>query len=92
MANIKYDQLKSFILLLSKNMPFRLKNLKNIFETIHKKALKIIQSFIDDELFVKQYFNYAKSTNIGSYAISLASTQYDCAIKNIKQKKAENVT
>ena len=51
----------------------------------HSEALGLIESFSEDELFVKQYFSWTGGTNLGSYCISVTSSHYDWAIKKIKK-------
>ena len=50
----------------------------------HKKVLKLIEQFSDDELFVKKYFTWTGTSSLGSYCVSATSSHYDWAIKKIK--------
>ncbi len=56
----------------------------------HHKVMKIIDTFSNDELFLKGYFTWTKTTTLGSYCVSASASHYDWAInkinKHIKQK------
>lgn len=43
----------------------------------HEKVIALIAGFTDDELFVKKYFPWTGTTNLGSYCISATSSHYD---------------
>ena len=51
----------------------------------HEKAISLIETFSDDELFSKKHFSWTGTTNLGSYCISATSSHYDWAIKKIKK-------
>lgn len=51
----------------------------------HSEVMKRIHSFSDEELFIKKYFPWTGTTNLGSYCISATSSHYDWAIKKIKR-------
>ncbi len=53
----------------------------------HYKVMKIIESFSDEQLFTKKYYNWTGTTSLGSYLISATSSHYDWAIKKIKAHK-----
>lgn len=57
------------------------------FKKNHKMIMKQIDGFTDEELFVKKYFPWTGSTNLGSYAISATSSHYDWAMKKLKNFK-----
>jgi Uncharacterized conserved protein len=58
---------------------------KTVLEASHSEAMQVIGSFSDEELFIKKYFPWTGTTNLGSYCISATSSHYDWAIKKIKQ-------
>ena len=50
----------------------------------HKKVMKLIENFTDEELFTKKYFSWVGTTSLGSYCVSATASHYDWAIKKIK--------
>ena len=56
-----------------------------MFNESHKKALELISSFSDDDLFAKKHFPWTGTTNVASYCISATSSHYDWAMKKIKK-------
>ncbi len=62
-----------------------LENAKTHLQDSHSEAMKLIESFSDEELFTKKYFPWTGTTNLGSYCISATSSHYDWAMKKIKQ-------
>ncbi|PIE80816.1 MAG: hypothetical protein CSA15_01410, partial [Candidatus Delongbacteria bacterium] len=53
----------------------------------HRKVMKIIDTFTDEELFTKKHFSWTGTTSLGSYLISSTSSHYDWGIKKIKAHK-----
>jgi Uncharacterized conserved protein len=51
----------------------------------HKKVIELINSFTNEELFIKKYFSWTGTTSLGSYCVSATSSHYDWAIKKIKK-------
>lgn len=51
----------------------------------HTDVLKLIEPFVDEELFTKKYFSWTGTTDLGSYCISATSSHYDWAMKKLKQ-------
>ena len=51
----------------------------------HAKAMGIMETFTDEELFTKKYFSWTGSTTLGSYCVSATSSHYDWAMKKIKK-------
>ncbi|MDH6354255.1 hypothetical protein M2132_000582 [Dysgonomonas sp. PH5-45] len=51
----------------------------------HADVMKLIEPFTDEELFIKKYFPWTGTTNLGSYCISATSSHYDWAIKKLKK-------
>ncbi len=58
----------------------------NMLNNSHKKVIKLIESFSDEELFTKKYFSWTGTTNLG-YCISSSSSHYDWAIKKLKKHR-----
>ncbi len=58
-----------------------------MLEKSHLAVSSLIDSFSDDELFVKKYFPWTGSTSLGSYCISATSSHYEWAMKKIKKHK-----
>ncbi|MDT2848994.1 ClbS/DfsB family four-helix bundle protein [Vagococcus carniphilus] len=56
-------------------------------EKSHQDCLQIIETYTDEELFTKKYYNWTGSTSLGSYAISATSSHYDWALKTIRKYK-----
>lgn len=50
----------------------------------HAKALAHIETFSDQALFTKQYFDWTGSTTLGSYCVSALSSHYEWAIKKLR--------
>ena len=59
----------------------------SLLNQTHKKCMKLIDSFTEEELFTKKYFPWTGSTSLGSYCVSSTSSHYDWAIKKIKKHK-----
>lgn len=57
---------------------------KAMLQESHGKVVQLIDSFTNDELFVKKHFSWTGTTNLGSYCISSTSSHYDWAMKKIK--------
>lgn len=51
----------------------------------HKKVMELIESFSEEELFQKAYFDWSGSTNVASYCISATGSHYDWAMKKLKR-------
>lgn len=54
------------------------------FAESYKKLMELAQSFSDEELFEKKYFDWTGTTNLGAYFISTTSSHYDWALKKLK--------
>lgn len=61
-----------------------LDNASKMVLSSHAEVLDLLQSFSNEELFTKKYFNWTGTTNLGSYCISSTSSHYDWAIKKIR--------
>lgn len=51
----------------------------------HARTMKLIDTFTNDELFVKKHYPWTGTTNLGSYCVSATSSHYEWAIKKIKK-------
>ncbi len=69
----------------AKNQYISLEDAKSMLKKSHAEVLALIGTFTDEELFVKRYFPWTGTTNLGSYCISATSSHYDWAIKKLKQ-------
>ena len=58
---------------------------KKMLEESHCKVMALIETFSDEELFIKKYFSWTGTTNLGSYCISATSSHYDWAMKKLKK-------
>lgn len=50
----------------------------------HKDVLAVIETFSNDELFMKKQFFWTGTTTLGSYCISATASHYGWAIKKLK--------
>ena len=57
---------------------------KKILNESHKNVMALIETFSNDELFLKKHFQWTGTTNFGSYCISATSSHYDWAMKKLK--------
>jgi len=57
---------------------------KTMLNESHKNVMTLIETFSNDELFIKKYFQWTGTTNLGSYCISATSSHYDWAMKKLK--------
>jgi hypothetical protein len=51
----------------------------------HSKVIASIETFSNDELFLKGHFSWTGTSTLGSYCISATSSHYEWAMKKIKQ-------
>lgn len=51
----------------------------------HESMFVMIEKLSNEELFEKAYFDWAKTSTIGSYCVSCTSIHYDWAIKKLKK-------
>lgn len=54
------------------------------FKDSHKKVMKALDSFSQEELFTKTFYPWVGGSCIGSYFISVTSSHYDWAMKKMK--------
>ncbi len=72
------------ICLWEKHQTTSLNKAKTLLKKSHSDVMNLIVPFTDDELFVKKYFPWTGTTNLGSYCISATSSHYNWAIKKLK--------
>jgi len=58
---------------------------KEIVVDSHSEVMKLIETFSDDELFVKGVFSWTGGSTLGSYCVSVTASHYDWAMKKIKE-------
>jgi hypothetical protein len=57
---------------------------KKMLDESHKKAMDLIETFTNDELFAKKVFAWTGSSTLGVYCVSATASHYDWAMKKIK--------
>jgi hypothetical protein len=57
---------------------------KAILKKSHSEVMTLIETFFNDELFVKGSLPWTGGSTLGSYCISATASHYDWAIKKIK--------
>ena len=67
-----------------KHQKTKLQRAKEMLKESHESVLELTQTFSDEELFTKQYFNWTGTTTLGSYCVSSMSSHYDWAIKKLR--------
>ncbi|MCI5830026.1 MAG: ClbS/DfsB family four-helix bundle protein [Treponema sp.] len=50
----------------------------------HARVMALAESFTDEELFTKKYYDFTGTSSLGSYFVSNCSSHYDWAIRKIK--------
>ena len=68
-----------------KHQTTSLENAVELLKKSHAETIKLIDLFSDEQLFVKKYFSWTGTTNLGTYCVSATSNHYDWAIKKIKK-------
>lgn len=53
----------------------------------HKKVMKALDTFSQEELFTNSFYSWVGGSSIGSYFISATSSHYDWAMKKMKAHK-----
>lgn len=56
-----------------------------LFIKSHKEVMELVQIFDDDQLFLKDKYDWVGGSTLGSYFISTTSSHYEWAIKKIKK-------
>lgn len=57
---------------------------KEMLKETHNKVIKLIETFSNDELFSKNYFNWTGGSTLGQYCVSVTLSHYDWAMKKLK--------
>lgn len=60
---------------------------KKILKESHINVMALIETFSNDELFAKKYFDWTGTSTLGAYCVSATSSHYDWAMKKIKKHK-----
>ena len=55
-----------------------------ILQNSHNEVMELLDTFSEEALFVKKYYPWVGTSNLGSYFISVTSSHYDWAIKKLK--------
>ncbi len=53
----------------------------------HDKVLLLVNTFSEQELFTKQFYDWTGTTSLGSYCVSDMPSHYDWAIKKLRAHK-----
>lgn len=60
---------------------------KELFYNSHKKVIKLVETFSNEQLFSKNVFDWVGGSVLGSYFVSATASHYDWAIKKLKAHK-----
>ncbi len=69
----------------NKHRSTHLDEAKSLLCESHEQVMALIAELTNEELFEKNYFDWAGNMTLGSYFVSSTSSHYDWAIKKIKQ-------
>ncbi len=58
---------------------------REMLKESHCKAIALIKTLTDEQLFTKKLYPWTGTSNIGSYCISVTSSHYDWAMKKLKR-------
>lgn len=67
-----------------KHQSTKLEDAKKQFQSSHQAVMSLIDTFSNDQLFSKQFFDWTGTTTLGNYCISATSSHYDWAIKKLR--------
>ena len=86
--------LKSIIRKIFNNNSDRLHGLDHlraiaILQKSHVEVMRLIDTFTNEQLFTRKFFDWTGTTSLGSYCFSATSSHYDWAMKKIKKHKKE---
>jgi len=57
---------------------------KTLVQESHKATLELADSFTNEALFTKQFFNWTGTTTLGSYCVSALPSHYEWALKKLR--------
>ena len=60
-----------------------------ILQKSHVEVMRLIDTFTNEQLFTRKFFDWTGTTSLGSYCVSATSSHYDWAMKKIKKHKKE---
>lgn len=72
------------ILFWEKHQKTNLEDSKGMLEDSHKKVMKLIETFSNEELFTKKFFDWTGTTTLGSYCVSATASHYEWALKKLR--------
>lgn len=74
-----------------KHQTTSLEEATTLLKDSHERALNVIETLSNEELFTKKYYNWTGTTSVGSYCVSAMSSHYDWALKKLKKHKKTSV-
>lgn len=63
------------------------KEAEELLNNSHQEVMAIIESFDNDALFSKKYFDWTGTSTLGSYCVSATSSHYEWALKKLRKFK-----
>ena len=69
-----------------------LKSATGMVKESHEAVLALVQSFTNEQLFTKQFFDWTGTTSLGSYCISAMPSHYDWAMKKLRAHRKKLAT
>jgi len=67
-----------------KHQTTRLETAREMLKESHQTVMELMQTFSDEELFTKQYYDWTGTTTLGSYCVSALSSHYEWAVKKLR--------
>ena len=68
----------------TKHQQTELSQAEDMLKASHREVIAVVESFTNDELFTKKYYDWTGSTSIGVYCVSSLSSHYDWALKKLR--------
>ncbi|QAY72624.1 ClbS/DfsB family four-helix bundle protein [Agromyces protaetiae] len=75
-----------------RNQAVSLHEAQALLEDSNTRALALVESLSDEELFTKRYFDWSGTTSVGSYCVSALSSHYDWALKKLRKHRKTYVS
>ncbi len=72
------------VLFWEKHQSTQLSDSKEMLECSHKEVMSLLDTFTNEELFAKKFFDWTGTTTLGSYCVSATSSHYEWATKKLK--------
>ncbi len=73
--------------LFKKHQNTSLEDAKRLLDESHHQIMSLIERFTNEQLFTKNYYEWANTTSIGSYCVSCTASHYDWAMKKLRAHK-----